>query len=60
MMLLPCGAKRNGVSRSDFSTLSIEVRDDNGPVFVTRIVFEMVKMRGEPDQYGRDQSEARH
>lgn len=40
--------------------LTIEVRDDNGPNFQTRIVFEVIKMRGEPDQYGRQQSEARH
>jgi hypothetical protein len=40
---------------SEQRTLTIEVRDDNGPIFATRLVFEVVRMRGEPDQYGRDQ-----
>lgn len=48
------------VPGSERRTLVIEVRDDLGPVFATRIVFEVVRMRGEPDQFGREQSEARH
>lgn len=41
-------------------TLVIEVRDDFGPIFATQMVFEVVRMRGEPDQYGREQSDAQH
>lgn len=44
------------VPGSERRILAIEVRGDNGLIFATRLMFEVVKMQGKSDQYGRAQS----